>query len=203
MGQGSGSVTTFSRADGFTTIGRHEEIVPAGTIVDVQLLGRELQLADLVVIGSHCIGLDYLLGELQKARCALEVPRRRQPRRTRGREARRMRRRRHPSARPEDRRIQPAVPDAGARSDSRLRPTAGHRLSQGRYAVRGTHRGGSHRGGDRRCVMRDGESQPGQRHARADRSAARRRQAAGLRGAAAQLTTPSPRRSCSGAPTGA
>src|SRR5580692_5319701 len=66
MGQGSGSVTTFSRADGFATIGRHEEIVPAGTIVDVQLLGRDLQLADLVVIGSHCIGLDYLLGELQR-----------------------------------------------------------------------------------------------------------------------------------------
>ena len=66
MGQGSGSVTTFSRADGFTTIPRHDEIVEAGTIVDVQLLGRELQLADLVVIGSHCIGLDYLLGELQR-----------------------------------------------------------------------------------------------------------------------------------------
>jgi putative molybdopterin biosynthesis protein len=66
LGQGSGSVTTFSRADGFTTIGRHEEIVPAGTIVTVQLLGRELQLADLVVIGSHCIGLDYLLGELEQ-----------------------------------------------------------------------------------------------------------------------------------------
>jgi molybdopterin molybdotransferase/putative molybdopterin biosynthesis protein len=66
MGQGSGSVTTFSRADGFATIGRYEEIVEAGTVVDVQLLGRELQLADLVVIGSHCIGLDYLLGELQQ-----------------------------------------------------------------------------------------------------------------------------------------
>jgi putative molybdopterin biosynthesis protein len=66
MGQGSGSVTAFSRADGFTTIGRHEEIVQAGTLVDVQLLGRELQLADLVVIGSHCIGLDYLLGKLQE-----------------------------------------------------------------------------------------------------------------------------------------
>jgi putative molybdopterin biosynthesis protein len=66
MGQGSGSVTTFSRADGFATIGRHEEIVEAGTLVDVQLLGRGLQLADLVVIGSHCIGLDYLLGELQR-----------------------------------------------------------------------------------------------------------------------------------------
>ena len=66
MGQGSGSVTTFSRADGFATIARHEEIVQAGTLVDVQLLGRDLQLADLVVIGSHCIGLDYLLGELQQ-----------------------------------------------------------------------------------------------------------------------------------------
>jgi putative molybdopterin biosynthesis protein len=66
MGQGSGSVTTFSRADGFATIGRHEEIVQAGTTVSIQLLGRDLQLADLVVIGSHCLGLDYLLGELQR-----------------------------------------------------------------------------------------------------------------------------------------
>jgi putative molybdopterin biosynthesis protein len=66
MGQGSGSVTTFSRADGFTTIGRHEEIVAAGTIVTVQLLDRELQLADLIVIGSHDIGLDYLLGDLHQ-----------------------------------------------------------------------------------------------------------------------------------------
>jgi putative molybdopterin biosynthesis protein len=66
MGQGSGSVTTFSRADGFATIGRHDEIVQAGTLVDVQLLGRDLRLADLVVIGSHCIGLDYLLGELEQ-----------------------------------------------------------------------------------------------------------------------------------------
>jgi len=65
MGQGSGSVTTFSRADGFATIGRHEEIVQAGTILSVQLLGNGLQLADLVVIGSHCVALDYLLGELE------------------------------------------------------------------------------------------------------------------------------------------
>jgi putative molybdopterin biosynthesis protein len=66
MGQGSGSVTAFSRADGFATIGRHQEIVEAGTAIGVQLMGRELQLADLVVIGSHCIGLDFLLGELER-----------------------------------------------------------------------------------------------------------------------------------------
>jgi putative molybdopterin biosynthesis protein len=66
MGKGSGSVTTFSRADGFVTIDRHEEIVDAGATVQVQLLGADLRLADLVVIGSHCVGLDYLLGELQR-----------------------------------------------------------------------------------------------------------------------------------------
>ncbi len=66
MGQGSGSVTTFSRADGFATIDRHHEIVEAGATSDVQLLGRELQLADLDVSGSPCVGLDSLLGELER-----------------------------------------------------------------------------------------------------------------------------------------
>ena len=65
MGKGSGSVTSFSRADGFVTIGRHEEIVQSGSTVTVQLLGGDLQVADLVVIGSHCVGLDFLLGQLE------------------------------------------------------------------------------------------------------------------------------------------
>ena len=66
MGKGSGSVTTFSKADGFITIGRHEEILEAGAAVNVVLLGRDLAPADFVVIGSHCIGLDLLLGEMQR-----------------------------------------------------------------------------------------------------------------------------------------
>ncbi len=66
MGKGSGSVTTFSRADGFVTIPRHTEIVEAGEHVQVTLIGRELQPADLVVIGSHCVGLDWLLSQLQR-----------------------------------------------------------------------------------------------------------------------------------------
>jgi putative molybdopterin biosynthesis protein len=64
MGKGSGSVTTFSRADGFITIGRHEEIIEAGTAVEITLLSRDSQPADFVVIGSHCIGLDLLLAEM-------------------------------------------------------------------------------------------------------------------------------------------
>jgi putative molybdopterin biosynthesis protein len=66
MGKGSGSVTTFSRADGFVTIGRHTEIVEAGQCVHVRPIGRGLVIADLVVIGSHCIGLDFLLSKLQE-----------------------------------------------------------------------------------------------------------------------------------------
>jgi putative molybdopterin biosynthesis protein len=66
MGKGSGSVTTFSRADGFVTIGRHTEILEAGQKVTVRPLGRGLEVADLVVIGSHCVGLDCLLSDLQR-----------------------------------------------------------------------------------------------------------------------------------------
>src|SRR5205085_12508648 len=55
MGKGSGSVTTFSQADGFITIPQHTEQLEAGTQVDVTLLGRELAPADLVAIGSHCV----------------------------------------------------------------------------------------------------------------------------------------------------
>lgn len=66
LGKGSGSVTTFSMADGFLVIPRQREYLEAGARVEVHLLGRGLRPADLVVIGSHCVGLDYLLGRLQE-----------------------------------------------------------------------------------------------------------------------------------------
>src|SRR5205085_12610365 len=64
MGKGSGSVTAFGRADGFVVIPRQREYLEREEVVTVQLLATELRPADLVVIGSHCTGLDYLLGEL-------------------------------------------------------------------------------------------------------------------------------------------
>lgn len=66
MGKGSGSVTTFSKADGFIVIDQHTEQLEADTEVEVHRLGHDLQPADLVVIGSHCVGLDLLLSELAK-----------------------------------------------------------------------------------------------------------------------------------------
>lgn len=61
LGKGSGSVTTFSTADGFITIPQHSEIAEENSIVSVTPLDRSLQSTDLVVIGSHCPGLDLVL----------------------------------------------------------------------------------------------------------------------------------------------
>ena len=59
--KGSGSVTTFGQADGFIIVDRHVDAVPIGTSVRVHLIGRGLRPADLVVIGSDCVGLNLLL----------------------------------------------------------------------------------------------------------------------------------------------
>ena len=72
MGKGSGSVTTFSAADGFLTIPEQTEFLEEGAAVRVHLLGDQLRPADLVVIGSHCVGLDYLLGLLQQRGFAIK-----------------------------------------------------------------------------------------------------------------------------------
>jgi putative molybdopterin biosynthesis protein len=64
LGKGSGSVTTFSRADGFLVIPRAREYLEAGSTVAVTPLGRGTEPVDLIAIGSHCVGLDLLLGLL-------------------------------------------------------------------------------------------------------------------------------------------
>ncbi|HEU0154724.1 MAG TPA: substrate-binding domain-containing protein, partial [Stellaceae bacterium] len=61
--KGSGAVTAFSQADGFITIGQHVESVAAETPVEVQLIGPA-RLADLLIVGSHCVGLDLLIDRL-------------------------------------------------------------------------------------------------------------------------------------------
>ena len=62
--KGSGAVTSFAQADGFFAVPAGVELVPAGTPVEVQLIGDGVPAADLVVIGSQCAGLDLLIGLL-------------------------------------------------------------------------------------------------------------------------------------------
>ena len=73
MGKGSGSVTAFSRADGFVRIGRNTELLEADAEVEVTLIGKESPVADLVVIGSHCVGLDLIAGELARQGFTIKV----------------------------------------------------------------------------------------------------------------------------------
>lgn len=66
LGKGSGSVSTFSKADGFVVIPANREILDEGSTVQVTLLGRGLRARDLVFAGSHCVGLDLLARELRR-----------------------------------------------------------------------------------------------------------------------------------------
>ncbi len=63
--KGSGAVTSFAQADGFFAVPAGVESVAAGTPVQVQLIGDGVPVADLVVIGSQCAGLDLLVGLLE------------------------------------------------------------------------------------------------------------------------------------------
>jgi putative molybdopterin biosynthesis protein len=65
IGKGSGSVTSWSQADGYFVVPRHTERAEAGDTVRIHALaGAAPRGADLVAIGSHCLGLDLLLGLL-------------------------------------------------------------------------------------------------------------------------------------------
>ena len=61
IGKGSGSITTFARADGFFTTPDTTEQVEAGEEVAVVPLAQDRPPADLAVVGSHCRGVDALL----------------------------------------------------------------------------------------------------------------------------------------------
>jgi putative molybdopterin biosynthesis protein len=64
--KGSGAVTAFAQADGFFAVPAQTEAVAAGTAVSVRLISAAVEPADLVVIGSHCVGLDRLIGMLER-----------------------------------------------------------------------------------------------------------------------------------------
>jgi putative molybdopterin biosynthesis protein len=62
--KGSGAVTSFSQADGFLEIDALASALDAGTRARVTLIGQSAELPDLVIMGSHCVALDAVLGAL-------------------------------------------------------------------------------------------------------------------------------------------
>ena len=63
-GKGSGAITSFAQADGFLRIEALADHLPAQSEVSVTLLTPQVRVPDLVIIGSHCTGLDRALTPL-------------------------------------------------------------------------------------------------------------------------------------------
>jgi len=65
-GKGSGSVTSFSQADGFIEIDALAASLDAGSEAQVALIGSAAHAPDLVIMGSHDVALDVVVGALSE-----------------------------------------------------------------------------------------------------------------------------------------
>jgi putative molybdopterin biosynthesis protein len=63
-GKGSGAVTAFSQADGFLAIDALASALDADTGAEVTLIGESERAPDLVIMGSHDVALDVVVGAL-------------------------------------------------------------------------------------------------------------------------------------------
>jgi putative molybdopterin biosynthesis protein len=66
IGKGSGSVTSFSQADGFIEIDALAASLDAGSEAQVTLIGSAARAPDLVIMGSHDVALDVVVGALSE-----------------------------------------------------------------------------------------------------------------------------------------
>ncbi len=63
-GKGSGAVTSFAQADGFIEIDALASSLDAGSEVQVTLIGSAARAPDIVIMGSHDVALDVVVGAL-------------------------------------------------------------------------------------------------------------------------------------------
>lgn len=66
-GKGSGAITSFAQADGFLKIDAMADHMVAGAATDTTLLTPSVRIPDLVLVGSHCTGLDIVISPLARA----------------------------------------------------------------------------------------------------------------------------------------
>jgi putative molybdopterin biosynthesis protein len=72
-GKGSGAVTSFSQADGFIEIDALAASLDADSKVQVTLIGSAARAPDLVIMGSHDVALDVVVGALNERGFAARV----------------------------------------------------------------------------------------------------------------------------------
>ncbi len=59
--KGSGAISAFAQADGFIGISALSDHLPAGTEKEVTLFSPDIRTPDLVIAGSHCVGLEPVI----------------------------------------------------------------------------------------------------------------------------------------------
>ena len=59
--KGSGAVTSLRDADGYVEIGEDVHVIEEGQMVEVRLFSPEITFPDLLIIGSHCLGIDVII----------------------------------------------------------------------------------------------------------------------------------------------
>ncbi len=58
---GSGAITSLALADGFVRVSSDRDVLPEGETVQVHLFNQNIRPSDILIVGSHCIGIDILL----------------------------------------------------------------------------------------------------------------------------------------------
>ena len=66
-GKGSGAITSFAQADGFLRIDALANQVSANTETEVTLFTPHVRVPEIVIVGSHCTGLDLVTAPLARA----------------------------------------------------------------------------------------------------------------------------------------
>jgi putative molybdopterin biosynthesis protein len=66
-GKSSGAITSFAQADGFLRIDALANQISAGAESEVTLFTPHVRVPDLVIVGSHCTGLDLVTAPLARA----------------------------------------------------------------------------------------------------------------------------------------
>jgi putative molybdopterin biosynthesis protein len=61
LAKGSGAISSFAQADGFLTIDAMSDHLAEGTRAKVTLFDPDLRVPDLVIMGSHCVGLEIVI----------------------------------------------------------------------------------------------------------------------------------------------
>ena len=185
-GKGSGAVTAFSQADGFLAIDALAAALDAGSAAEVTLIGEAARAPDLVIMGSHDVALDVVVGALAARGFAARTIAVGSLGGVAAARPRRMRSRAGASGRSGDRHLQQSICwRPGLALVPGWRRMQGFVFRPGDARFEGRSAAARAEGRARRSGRADGQPQCRVRHARADRQPARRRAAAGLRQPAA------------------